>query len=108
MLPGFAGTAAAEGGDDRGSMQDQDGGQGQVDPQKLLWLTGDHHIHTQYSPDAQYLVSQQVNKATQYGPVCVPRGRRAALLCTNNAFRWCRWSPWWCWVRWACRGVVGG
>ena len=37
------------------------------DPQDLLWLAGDHHIHTNHSPDAQYLVSQQVNKASQYG-----------------------------------------
>ncbi len=38
-----------------------------VDPAGLLWLTGDHHIHTQYSPDAQYRVSQQVSHSAQYG-----------------------------------------
>ncbi len=32
-----------------------------------LWLSGDHHIHTQYSPDAQYLVSDQVRHASQNG-----------------------------------------
>ncbi len=29
------------------------------------WLSGDHHIHTQYSPDAQYRVSDQVRHANQ-------------------------------------------
>ena len=58
-----AGSAAADSEDDR------DRGQGHrpVDARNLLWLAGDHHIHTQYSPDAQYLVSQQVDKASQYG-----------------------------------------
>jgi PHP domain len=32
-----------------------------------LWLSGDHHIHTQYSSDAQYRVSDQVRHASQYG-----------------------------------------
>ncbi|BEP13801.1 PHP domain-containing protein [Acidothermaceae bacterium B102] len=32
-----------------------------------LWLAGDHHIHTQYSSDAQYRVSDQVRHASQYG-----------------------------------------
>jgi len=40
---------------------------GSPDPGRLLWLTGDHHIHTQYSPDAQYRVSQQVNNASRFG-----------------------------------------
>ncbi len=31
------------------------------------WLSGDHHIHTQYSPDAQYRVIDQVRHAAQYG-----------------------------------------
>lgn len=30
-----------------------------------VWLSGDHHIHTQYSPDAQYRVSDQVRHASQ-------------------------------------------
>lgn len=33
----------------------------------LRWLAGDHHIHTQYSPDAQYKVVQQVGNAARYG-----------------------------------------
>lgn len=31
------------------------------------WLSGDHHIHTQYSSDAQYHVSDQVRHAAQNG-----------------------------------------
>ena len=31
------------------------------------WLAGDHHIHTQYSPDAQYRVLDQVQHAAAYG-----------------------------------------
>ncbi len=31
------------------------------------WYAGDHHIHTQYSPDAQYEVATQVAKAREYG-----------------------------------------
>jgi hypothetical protein len=31
------------------------------------WLSGDHHIHTQYSPDAQYRVIDQVRHANAYG-----------------------------------------
>ena len=34
---------------------------------KFLWLAGDHHIHTQYSSDGLYTVSQHVAKAKQYG-----------------------------------------
>ena len=67
LLPGFAAAAAADTEDNYLGKQGEGAGHDQVDPQHLLWLTGDHHIHTQYSPDAQYLVSQQVNKATQYG-----------------------------------------
>ena len=33
----------------------------------LLWLAGDHHIHTQYSSDAQYRVIDQVRHANAYG-----------------------------------------
>jgi PHP domain len=32
-----------------------------------LWLAGDHHIHTQYSPDAVYRVADQVRHANAYG-----------------------------------------
>jgi hypothetical protein len=31
------------------------------------WLSGDHHIHTQFSPDAQYRVIDQVQHANAYG-----------------------------------------
>ncbi len=31
------------------------------------WLAGDHHIHTQYSSDAQYRVVDQVQHASRYG-----------------------------------------
>ena len=30
---------------------------------KLRWLSGDHHIHTQYSPDGQYQIMQQIGRA---------------------------------------------
>ncbi|WNV76913.1 PHP domain-containing protein [Geodermatophilus sp. DSM 44513] len=33
----------------------------------LVWLNGDHHIHTQYSPDALYTVRTQVEEARRYG-----------------------------------------
>lgn len=36
------------------------------DPQ-LKWLVGDHHIHTQYSHDAKYLIKQQLDTAQSYG-----------------------------------------
>jgi len=42
-------------------------GEGSSGAAGLLWLTGDHHIHTQYSPDAQYRTSQQVQRGAQYG-----------------------------------------
>lgn len=35
---------------------------GPVDPASLTWLAGDHHIHTQYSSDAEYRVDQQTAK----------------------------------------------
>lgn len=31
------------------------------------WYAGDHHIHTQYSPDGQYPVATQVAKAREHG-----------------------------------------
>ncbi|MFD0822473.1 PHP domain-containing protein, partial [Micromonospora zhanjiangensis] len=33
----------------------------------LLWLAGDHHIHTQHSSDGQYRVIDQVRHANAYG-----------------------------------------
>lgn len=34
---------------------------------RMLWLAGDHHIHTQYSSDAQYRVADQVRNGARYG-----------------------------------------
>lgn len=36
------------------------------DPQ-LTWLVGDHHVHTQYSHDAKYLINQQLDAARRFG-----------------------------------------
>lgn len=36
------------------------------DPQ-LAWLVGDHHVHTQFSHDAKYRVTQQLDAAQRYG-----------------------------------------
>jgi hypothetical protein len=33
----------------------------------FLWLAGDHHVHTQYSPDGLYRVVNQVQHASAYG-----------------------------------------
>src|ERR1044071_7913984 len=32
-----------------------------------VWLAGDHHIHTKYSPDGQYQIGQQVANARRFG-----------------------------------------
>lgn len=32
-----------------------------------VWLAGDHHIHTKYSPDGQYEIESQVARARQFG-----------------------------------------
>jgi len=32
-----------------------------------VWLAGDHHIHTKYSPDGQYEILEQVRQARQHG-----------------------------------------
>ncbi|GAB3715591.1 PHP domain-containing protein [Mariniluteicoccus flavus] len=34
---------------------------------RLTWLVGDHHVHTQYSHDAKYLIRQQLDNAQRYG-----------------------------------------
>lgn len=56
-----AGTAAAQSGESGAVSRSRENEGG------YLWLSGDHHIHTQYSPDAQYRVSDQVRHASQYG-----------------------------------------
>ena len=45
--------------DGHGSDREQMGG--------FQWLAGDHHIHTQYSSDAQYRVVDQARHAHAYG-----------------------------------------
>ncbi len=37
------------------------------DPPRLKWLVGDHHVHTQYSHDAKYMIKQQLDTAQSYG-----------------------------------------
>lgn len=32
-----------------------------------VWLAGDHHIHTKYSPDGQYEIVEQVSQAARHG-----------------------------------------
>lgn len=32
-----------------------------------VWLSGDHHIHTKYSPDGQYEIAEQVGSAARFG-----------------------------------------
>ncbi|MET3370234.1 UNVERIFIED_CONTAM: hypothetical protein ABIE34_003502 [Jeotgalibacillus campisalis] len=34
---------------------------------RLKWLVGDHHVHTQYSHDAKYMIKQQLDTAQSYG-----------------------------------------
>lgn len=36
-------------------------------PPHLLWLAGDHHVHTQYSHDGTYSVARQAEAAAQHG-----------------------------------------
>ena len=62
----LAGTAAAQQGHQHGS------GEATSEPRNPwsedgAWFAGDHHIHTQFSPDAQYEVETQVVKAREYG-----------------------------------------
>jgi len=40
---------------------------GDANTGRYLWLAGDHHMHTQYSSDALYTVSQHVSHASRYG-----------------------------------------
>ncbi|MBD0734253.1 PHP domain-containing protein [Streptomyces sp. CBMA29] len=42
-------------------------GPGGSHPGGLLWLAGDHHIHTQYSSDAKYRVIDHVRQANAHG-----------------------------------------
>ncbi|ONK14658.1 PHP domain-containing protein [Streptomyces sp. MP131-18] len=49
------------------SQQAAPAGRGGNGRGRLHWLAGDHHIHTQYSPDAMYRVVDQVGNGARYG-----------------------------------------
>ena len=51
--------------DDAGETERAD--RGDPSGSAMLWLAGDHHIHTQYSSDAQYQILQQVGHASIFG-----------------------------------------
>ncbi|GAA1983032.1 histidinol-phosphatase [Catenulispora subtropica] len=59
-----AGSAAASGGDDRSA---DPAARSRNDDADYLWLAGDHHIHTQYSPDGQYRVIDHVRHGNAFG-----------------------------------------
>ena len=59
------GVAAANGDDDHGPLGRSWAGHSRRNG--YLWLAGDHHIHTQYSSDAQYRVIDHVQHANAYG-----------------------------------------
>src|SRR3954470_6745577 len=77
---GLLGAAAAAGGalanagaahaGDGDHEHDFDGfdrhGRGRPTFNNYTWLAGDHHIHTQYSSDAMYRVSDHVRHASAY------------------------------------------
>ena len=58
--PARAGTAEAEAGPRPYESH-------RPDPDRLRWLAGDHHMHTQYSSDARYRVADHVAHARRYG-----------------------------------------
>ncbi|WP_129839849.1 PHP domain-containing protein [Streptomyces sp. RFCAC02] len=63
VLVGTGSAAAAQrGGNGNGNGRSNGNGSN-----RLLWLAGDHHIHTQYSPDGQYRVVDQVGNAARFG-----------------------------------------
>ena len=65
-----AGTPAAAAGiraDDTAPDRAVPGDRGGRGGRKFQWLAGDHHIHTQYSSDAQYRVLDQVQHGSAYG-----------------------------------------
>jgi hypothetical protein len=63
---GIAAGAAAVGAPDAAASDHHDG---PTNPWSAgdRWYAGDHHIHTKYSPDAQYEVATQVANARKYG-----------------------------------------
>ena len=38
-----------------------------ADDPELVYLVGDHHVHTQYSHDAKYTLAQAARRGAQYG-----------------------------------------
>ncbi|NHC43792.1 PHP domain-containing protein [Motilibacter aurantiacus] len=54
--PGVGAAAAASGGDVAPVADDE-----------VVYLAGDHHIHTQFSSDAMYRVEDQARRAAEYG-----------------------------------------
>ncbi len=67
-----AGVAAAASGALGGALAGPElasahGGLGRGRRGELLWLAGDHHIHTHFSSDGQYRVADHVRHANAYG-----------------------------------------
>jgi hypothetical protein len=62
-----AGTAHAHGDDQHDFDSFDRHGHGRPVFNSYKWLSGDHHIHTQYSSDAMYRVSDHVRHASAYG-----------------------------------------
>ena len=65
-----AGVAGAAGGLGQGVAAAHGGGRGQTaNPWsgRSSFLAGDHHIHSQFSPDAQYEVATQAAQAREFG-----------------------------------------
>lgn len=60
----LAGTAAATTAASTPAGAGSRGGRGS---RGLSWLAGDHHIHTQFSPDGFYTVGQQVEQSRRFG-----------------------------------------
>ena len=64
-----AGQAAAAVPASSGSRSDRSGG--------YLWLSGDHHIHTQHSSDGKYRVIDQVRQGNAHGRSHVTQGQHS-------------------------------
>ncbi|HET6211595.1 MAG TPA: PHP domain-containing protein, partial [Micromonosporaceae bacterium] len=72
---GVAGAGAAAAGllgapamaDDSTSAEADRHGQSRPRIGELVWLAGDHHLHTRYSPDGLYRVEDHVKHASAYG-----------------------------------------
>ncbi|MDT0266810.1 PHP domain-containing protein [Streptomyces sp. DSM 44915] len=62
LVTGATGTPAAASQVGRGG-----GNNGNNGSRRLRWLAGDHHIHTQFSPDGMYRVDDQVRNGSRFG-----------------------------------------